>query len=71
MVIKIGSHRAWDKVKRALGKSPQGLFNFSYPGSYGLAEVTEEEFEKIKQIKMVGKSRVKREILMECWKQSI
>lgn len=72
MIIRIGSHRAFDKVERVLGFRPQGLFSFklNYPGSYGLCEVTPEQFELIKNIKMVKKSRVKREDLMECWKTS-
>ena len=67
MIILISSHRSWDKVERILGTRPKGLFNMKYSGSYGLCEVDEETFEKIKHIKMVSKSRVKREELMECW----
>jgi hypothetical protein len=70
MIIRRGSHRAHDKVASVLGYSPQGLYNMDYPGSYGLCEVTEEEFEKIKDIKMVKKTRIKREVLHECWKMS-
>ena len=67
MIIRIGSHRAWDRVKFAIARTPKGLFNWKYPGSCGLCEVTEEEFDKVKDIPSVGKSRVKRSELMECW----
>ena len=70
MIIRIGSHRAGDKVERALGYRPKGLWSVEYPGSYGLTEISEIEFEKIKHIKMVKKSRVKKEELMECWKMN-
>lgn len=71
MIIRIASHRAWDRVKFALGFRPKGLFNMEYPGSYGLCEVSEQEWEKIKDIPSVGKSRVKRESLMQCWTVTI
>ena len=67
MIIRLGSHRAFDKVERILGYAPKGLWSMEYPGSYGLVDVSEIEFEKIKHIKMVKKSRVKREELRECW----
>ncbi len=66
MIIRIGSHRAWDKVKRELGYSPKSLWNAKYPGSYGLTEITEDEFSKIKDIKMISKSKIKREELSQC-----
>ena len=68
MIIRIGSHRAWDKVERVLGYRPHGLYNMEYPGSYGLCDVTEDEFSKINHIKMVKKSRVKKEELYRCWR---
>lgn len=68
MIIRTGSHRAREKVTRTLGRSPQSFWSMKYSGSYGLCEVTEEEFEKIKDIKMVRKTRIKREELRECWK---
>lgn len=66
-LIRIASHRSWDKVKRCLGRTPQGLFNMDHPGSYGLCDVTEEEWERIKHLPSVTLSRVKRDTLMKCW----
>lgn len=70
MIIRLGSQRAFHKVERTLNRKIKGLWNAYYLGSYGLTEVTDQEFELIKNIKMVRKTRLKREDLIECisWK---
>lgn len=70
-MIRIGSHRAWDRVERAIGRTPKGLFNMKHPGSRGLCEVTREEWEKVKDIPSVTGTRVKRNELFECWSSGV
>jgi len=68
IIAHLGSHRAFEKAHRILGDKPfRSLWSMKHPGSEGLVELSEEDFDKIKHIKMISKSRVKREELMECW----
>lgn len=63
MFIKINSHRARDRVASALGRLPQGYFDWNKKGEW--REISPEEFEKVKDIKGVTKSRVKSENLCQ------
>lgn len=71
MVIRTSSHRAGDKVRRALGYDPVYLFSAKYSGSYGLQEIRDEDWDKVKDITGVTKSRQKRESLYKCWKMGL
>lgn len=56
-LIKIGSHRARDKVQRLLGRLPQGYFDWNRQGEW--REVTPEELQKIKDAKIKGVTQSK------------
>lgn len=59
--VKAGSHRAWDKVVRALGYRPQTYYSFQRRSSAGTSFffLPREEFAKIRKIKGVSSWRMK------------
>lgn len=61
VAAKAGSHRAWDKVVRALGYRPQGYYSLQRRSSAGTSFffVPSADFEKIRKIKGVSKWRMK------------
>lgn len=67
MIIKVNSHRARQKVENILGYLPQGYFSFYKTGEW--REIKDEEFELIKNIKGITKSKLP-EKAMEYWKWS-
>lgn len=64
MIIRIHSHRARRNLKRVLGRLPQGYYSFHQKGEW--REVTDQEFEQVKAIKGITKSKLP-EKAMECW----
>jgi len=65
VIIRVKSHRASDKLDRAIGRHPQYFWTMKDGGCF--ADVTEEEFGRIKTIKGITKARVPREELHLCW----
>ncbi len=51
-LIKIGSHRARQKLENLLGRLPSGYFDWHRQGEW--REVTPEELEKVKIAKIRG-----------------
>ena len=56
-LVRVGSHRARDKMRQAIGRLPQGYFNFHAEGEW--REVTPDELQTLKtaNIKGVTQSR--------------
>jgi hypothetical protein len=63
--VRINSHRAADKMDRAIGRHPQYYWTLEHGGCF--AEVTEEEFDRIRTIRGITKARVPRKELRQCW----
>lgn len=59
--VRIGSHRAREKMKMALGYMPQGYYSWNHPGEW--REVALEELEKLRGIKGITRSRINPEEL--------
>lgn len=51
-LIKIGSHRARERLEQLLGRLPKGYFDWHRQGEW--REVTPEELEKVKAAKIKG-----------------
>jgi hypothetical protein len=56
-LVRVNSHRARDKMQKAIGRLPQGYYNFHAEGEW--REVTPDELQKLKDadIKGVTQSR--------------
>jgi hypothetical protein len=56
-LVRVNSHRARDKMQKAIGRLPQGYYNFHAAGEW--REVTPDELQKLKDadIKGVAQSR--------------
>lgn len=67
MIIRVKSHRAYDKVERILGYAPKGLYSFYFEGNFYEVPDTSTE---VLEIKGVTKARVDESKLRECisWK---
>ena len=67
VLIKCGSHRARDKVFGLIGKKKQ-LCSFTRDTGKGIFEITDAEYEKIKEhkIKAISTLKSKKE-LFPCW----
>lgn len=66
IITKCNSHRARAKVFGVVGQN-WGVFSFTERSGGGLYLLTPEEFERVKSIKGVGKSRLKASSLHSCW----
>jgi hypothetical protein len=51
-LVRVNSHRARDKMERAIGRLPQGYFSFHAKGEW--REVTPEELKTLKDAKIKG-----------------
>jgi hypothetical protein len=51
-LVRVNSHRARHKMQQALGRLPQGYYNFYLKGEW--REVTPEELQKLKDAKIKG-----------------
>lgn len=67
MFIKLGSHRCREKVVRILGKRQDHYSFFRETGAGGCIDITQEEYEQIKDIKGVSKLRGPYDTIRECW----
>ena len=65
VMLRTTSHRARERLDRTIGRHPQYFWTIKDGGCF--AEVTAEEFEHIKTIKGITKTRVPREELRRCW----
>ena len=66
-LIRVGSHRARERLIKLLGYLPQGFFNWHRPGEW--RQVSLVELQKIKDAKVKGISfpfRLKKEDLRSC-----
>jgi hypothetical protein len=66
IIVRVKSHRASDKLDQAIGRHPQYYWTMRDGGDF--AEVSEEEFNRIKTIKGITRARVARNDLRRCWK---
>ncbi len=65
IVIRTNSRRCRNKVRDQLDREPQ--YYWTWEDGAVFAEVTPEEYERIKAIKGVTKARVDRARLGKCW----
>lgn len=65
-LIKCSSHRARDKMKRALNRLPQSYWSLQRESAKGLYEVPVEELEKLKGIVGITRSYWSDD-LMQTW----
>ena len=54
-LVRVNGHRARDKMQQAIGRLPQGYYNFQAAGEW--REVTPDELQKLKGIKGITQSR--------------
>jgi hypothetical protein len=65
VILRTKSHRAREKLDRAIGRHPQYYWTLKDGGCF--AEVTSEEFERVGKIRGITRARVPREELRQCW----
>lgn len=65
MFVRVNSHRARDKMQRALGHMPDGYFSLHFDGEF--RNVTPGEFEKIKNVTGISRAKVNELQLLKCW----
>lgn len=65
IVIKVNSHRAGDKLERALGHKPQYYYTWEHGGCFVL--LSKDEADQVLPITGITRSRVKRDALGKCW----
>jgi hypothetical protein len=64
MIIRVKSHRAYDKLVCLLGKEPQGYYSFFFEGRF--YEIPDACTDAL-QINGVTKARVDVSKLRQCW----
>jgi hypothetical protein len=65
LMLRTRSHRAREKVDRAIGRHPQYYWTWEDGGCF--AEVTAKEYELVKGIKGITRTKVPRDKLRLCW----
>jgi hypothetical protein len=65
IILRTKSHRARERLERTIGRHPQFFWTWEDGGCF--AEVTMEEYERVKGIKGITKASVPRESLRKCW----
>jgi hypothetical protein len=63
-MLRTKSHRAREKMERAIGRHPQYYWTWEDGGCF--AEVTAEEYDQVREIKGITKTRVPRSELRQC-----
>jgi hypothetical protein len=63
--LRVNSHRAGHRMDQAIGRHPDYYWTVQHGGCF--AEVTVQEFDRIKTIKGITKTRTPREELRRCW----
>jgi hypothetical protein len=69
VMLRTRSHRARERLDRAIGRHPDYYWTWEDGGCF--AEVTAEEYEKVKSIKGITRAKVPRENLRRCWNWSV
>jgi hypothetical protein len=65
LYIRVGSHRAGDRVRRAVGRKLREFWSFDGPH---IQLIRPDEWEKVKTIPGVTRARIKKpESYGECW----
>ena len=65
IILRTKSHRARERMERTIGRHPDYYWTWEDGGCF--AEVTEEEYEAVRNIKGITKARVSRDALRRCW----
>jgi hypothetical protein len=65
VLLRTRSHRARNKLASAIGRRPQYLYTLKDGGVF--AEVTDEEYLRVRGIRGITAARVLRENVYTCW----